>query len=232
MTNAKIGVALVGGYALGRTKKAKLAIGLGMFLAGRKLSVDPRQLGRLVADSPFLSSLNDQARRELVDATKSAATSALTRRVSGLADSLHERTLDLGEPGRRLRRATGGEDEDAEGAEDAENSEEPAEDSDGAADRSKAEAEETDAEETDAEETDAGAEAEPRRERGAKASSRSASKRSTAKAAPAKAASKPRSASRKSGTAKAASGTGKATSGARKATSGARRTTRQGGGHG
>ncbi|GAA1170832.1 hypothetical protein GCM10009654_30050 [Streptomyces hebeiensis] len=226
MTNAKIGVALVGGYALGRTKKAKLAIGLGMFLAGRKLSVDPRQLGRLVADSPFLSSLNDQARRELVDATKSAATSALTRRVSGLADSLHERTLDLGEPGRRLRRATGGEDEDAE------NSEEPAEDSDGAADRSKAEAEETDAEETDAEETDAGAEAEPRRERGAKASSRSASKRSTAKAAPAKAASKPRSASRKSGTAKAASGTGKATSGARKATSGARRTTRQGGGHG
>ncbi|MER7999360.1 hypothetical protein [Streptomyces sp. NPDC095613] len=224
MTNAKIGVALVGGYALGRTKKAKLAIGLGMFLAGRKLSVDPRQLGRLVADSPFLSSLNDQARRELVDATKSAATSALTRRVSGLADSLHERTLDLGEPGRRLRRATGGEDEDAEGAED---SEEPAEDSDGAADRSKA-----DPEETESEETDAGAEAEPRRERGAKASSRPASKRSTAKAAPAKAASKPQSASRKSGTAKAASGTGKATSGARKATSGARRTTRQGGGHG
>ncbi|MGS2587543.1 hypothetical protein [Streptomyces hebeiensis] len=221
MTNAKIGVALVGGYALGRTKKAKLAIGLGMFLAGRKLSVDPRQLGRLVADSPFLSSLNDQARRELVDATKSAATSALTRRVSGLADSLHERTLDLGEPGRRLRRATGGEDE---GAED---SEEPAEDSDGAADRSK-----DDVEETDVEETDVGAEAEPRRERGAKASSRSAPKRSTAKAAPAKAASKPRSASRKSGTAKAASGTGKATSGARKATSGARRTARQGGGHG
>ncbi|WP_030746256.1 hypothetical protein [Streptomyces sp. NRRL F-5135] len=218
MTNAKIGVALVGGYALGRTKKAKLAIGLGMFLAGRKLSVDPRQLGRLVADSPFLSSLNDQARRELVDATKSAATSALTRRVSGLADSLHERTLDLGEPGRRLRRATGGEDAEETDAEET--------------DAEETDAEETDARNTDAEESDAGPEAEPRRERGAKASSRPASKRSTAKAAPAKAASKPRSASRKSGTAKAASGTGKATSGARKATSGARRTTRQGGGHG
>ncbi|MDX6237683.1 MAG: hypothetical protein QOG10_2498, partial [Kribbellaceae bacterium] len=34
MTNAKIGTALVGGYLLGRTKKAKLALGLGMFLAG------------------------------------------------------------------------------------------------------------------------------------------------------------------------------------------------------
>lgn len=32
MNSAKTGVALVGGYFLGRTKKAKPAIGLGMFL--------------------------------------------------------------------------------------------------------------------------------------------------------------------------------------------------------
>ncbi|WP_328539065.1 hypothetical protein [Streptomyces sp. NBC_00344] len=94
--NVKIGVALVGGYLLGRTKKAKMAIGLGMFLAGKKLSLDPAQLGKLVANSPVLGSLNNQVRTELVEATKSAATSALTKRASGLADSLHERTLGLG----------------------------------------------------------------------------------------------------------------------------------------
>jgi len=85
--NGKIGVALVGGYLLGRTKKAKMAIGLGMFLAGKKLSFDPAQLGKLVANSPVLGSLNTQVRKELVEATKSAATSALTKRASGLADS-------------------------------------------------------------------------------------------------------------------------------------------------
>ncbi|MFH8680614.1 hypothetical protein [Streptomyces lydicus] len=99
MNNAKIGVALAGGYVLGRTKKAKLAIGLGMYLAGKKLNLDPKQLGKLVANSPVLGPLNDQVRRELVDATKSAATAALTQRMSGLADSLHERTLDLRDAG-------------------------------------------------------------------------------------------------------------------------------------
>ncbi|MFD5895617.1 hypothetical protein [Streptomyces sp. NPDC060366] len=93
--NVKIGVALVGGYLLGRTKKAKMAIGFGMFLAGKKLSFDPKQLGKLVANSPVLGTLNDQVRKELVDATKSAATNALTQRASGLADSLHQRTLGL-----------------------------------------------------------------------------------------------------------------------------------------
>lgn len=99
MTNAKIGVALVGGYFLGRTKKAKMAIGLGLFLAGKKLNLDPRQLGTLVANSPVLAPLNDQVRKELVDATKSAAGAALTQRMNGLADSLHERTLALDEGG-------------------------------------------------------------------------------------------------------------------------------------
>ncbi|RII20410.1 hypothetical protein DSC45_04220 [Streptomyces sp. YIM 130001] len=96
--NVKTGVAVVGGYLLGRTKKAKMAIGLGMFLAGRKLSFDPTQIGKLVANSPVLGSLNDQVRKELVDATKTAATGALTKRATGLADSLHERTQALNEP--------------------------------------------------------------------------------------------------------------------------------------
>jgi hypothetical protein len=90
--NTKIGAALVGGYLLGRTKKAKLAFALGMLLAGKKLSLDPKQLGSLVTDSPLLSGLSDQVRRELVEATKSAATRAVTKRVGGLADALHDRT--------------------------------------------------------------------------------------------------------------------------------------------
>ncbi|MEU0299378.1 hypothetical protein ABZ252_07890 [Streptomyces sp. NPDC006175] len=96
--NAKIGAALVGGYLLGRTKKAKLAIGFGMFLAGKKLSLDPRQIGKMLADSPLLGGLNDQVRKELVGATKTAATNALTQRATGLADSLHKRTLELEDP--------------------------------------------------------------------------------------------------------------------------------------
>ncbi|MFF3753231.1 hypothetical protein ACFYYH_22645 [Streptomyces sp. NPDC002018] len=118
MNNAKIGVALVGGYVLGRTKKAKLAIGLGMFLAGKKLSLDPQQLGKLVANSPVLGSLNDQVRKELVGATKSAATSALTRRMNGLADSLHERTLDLQDHDDEGARAGRGREQEADEDED------------------------------------------------------------------------------------------------------------------
>lgn len=94
--NAKIGAALVGGYLLGRTKKAKLALGFGMFLLGKKIDLDPRQLGRMLADSPALSSLNDQVRKELVDATKTAATKAVTQRAGSLADSLQQRTQALG----------------------------------------------------------------------------------------------------------------------------------------
>lgn len=116
MSTAKIGVALVGGYLLGRTKKAKMAIGLGMFLAGKKLHLDPRQLGALVANSPVLGPLNDQVRKELVDATKSAAGAALNQRMNGLADSLHERTLALEE---------GGTDGAGRAADDAEPEDEP-----------------------------------------------------------------------------------------------------------
>ncbi|MER6119490.1 hypothetical protein [Streptomyces sp. NPDC001743] len=94
--HAKIGAALVGGYLLGRTKKAKLALGFGMFLIGKKIDLDPRQIGRMLADSPVLGSLNDQVRKELVDATRTAATKAVTQRAGSLADSLQKRTRALG----------------------------------------------------------------------------------------------------------------------------------------
>lgn len=95
MTNGKIAVAIAGGYLLGRTKKVKLAIGLGMLLAGKKITLDPQQLARAVADSPLLSGLNAQARKELSGAAKTAATRALSTRMNGLADSLQDRTAAL-----------------------------------------------------------------------------------------------------------------------------------------
>ncbi|MGA5064431.1 hypothetical protein ACPB9E_11740 [Streptomyces exfoliatus] len=101
--NVKIGVALVGGYLLGRTKKAKLALGFGLFLAGRKLDLDPRRVGQALAASPLVGSLNDQVRQELVEATKTAATQALTKRATGLADSLSRRTQAIGRPDEALQ---------------------------------------------------------------------------------------------------------------------------------
>ena len=93
--NATIGLAVAGGYLLGRTRKAKMAIGLGMFVAGRKLNLGP-QLGKLVTDSPVLGEIGQTVRTRLVDATTAAASAALTRRANSLADALHERTLRIG----------------------------------------------------------------------------------------------------------------------------------------
>ncbi|QTZ95205.1 hypothetical protein [Streptomyces auratus] len=125
MSNAKIGVALVGGYVLGRTKKAKLAISLGMYLAGKRLPLDPKQLGKLVANSPVLGPLNDQVRSELVDATKSAVSTALTQRMSALTDSLHERTLELSDAENESRTSR-----DSETADEPDEPDEPADQAD------------------------------------------------------------------------------------------------------
>jgi hypothetical protein len=195
MTNGKIGVALVGGYLLGRTKKAKMAIGLGMFLAGKKLSLDPKQLGQLVSNSPVLGSLNSQVRKELVDATKSAAVSAATNRMSGLADSLSERTRDLDDPDRGKGREERYDDEaDDDSAADEDDARDAAEDRD--------------------------EEPAPRRRAAAKAPAKTATK--TAKSSGGKAASGAGRAA--SGAKGATSASRKSTSSAKKATSGAGKT--------
>ncbi|MEI5527269.1 ABC transporter substrate-binding protein [Streptomyces brasiliscabiei] len=92
MNNATIGAAVLGGYLLGRTKKAKLALGLGALLAGSQ--VRPGQLGKAV-DAPFLGDLTKQIRSELTDASKAAATSVLSSKADSLAGTLHERTAGL-----------------------------------------------------------------------------------------------------------------------------------------
>ncbi|ESP99008.1 hypothetical protein B591_12648 [Streptomyces sp. GBA 94-10 4N24] len=117
--NAKIGAALVGGYLLGRTKKAKLAIGFGMFLAGKKLDLDPKKIGSMLASSPVLGGLSDQVRKDLVGATRTAATNALTQRATSFADSLHQRTLRLDDPeaAREEEQRDAGDADDADAAE-------------------------------------------------------------------------------------------------------------------
>ncbi|TMU93104.1 hypothetical protein [Streptomyces sp. DASNCL29] len=132
MTNGKIAVAVVGGYLLGRTKKAKLAVGLGMLLAGKKITLDPQQLKKSLAQAPLLSGLNSEVRKELVDATRQAATKAVSGRVSGLADSLHERTALLRGEGGGVDEGEG-EKADAEDERDRGEDEEPAEGPEGEA---------------------------------------------------------------------------------------------------
>ncbi|MFE9096242.1 ABC transporter substrate-binding protein [Streptomyces sp. NPDC007264] len=95
MKNAKIGAAVLSGYVLGRTKKAKLALSLGALLAGSRIK--PGQLGKVMEESPFLSNVSQQVRTELAGASKAAATSVLTAKADSLADALHERTAGLRE---------------------------------------------------------------------------------------------------------------------------------------
>ncbi|CAL9337847.1 hypothetical protein SUDANB105_00207 [Streptomyces sp. enrichment culture] len=121
MKNAKIGAALLGGYVLGRTKKGKLAIGLGSMLAGSR--INPAQVGKMLQDSPFVDTLTKQVRTELAGAGKAAATSVLTAKADNLADALHARTTGL----RDKAHAAEDQDTDEEEAEDeAEEAEEAA----------------------------------------------------------------------------------------------------------
>ncbi|MFG3102094.1 hypothetical protein ACGFZL_16455 [Streptomyces sp. NPDC048182] len=94
-----LAAALAGGYLLGRTKKAKLAIAVGSYMAGKKLGMSPGQLlteglGRL-PQTPQLQQLTDQLRDELLTAGKAAVSAAANRRLTGLADTLRERTETL-----------------------------------------------------------------------------------------------------------------------------------------
>lgn len=88
--------AVAGGYFLGRTKKAKLALGLAMFAAGKRLKLSPGDLAaagmRQLTENPQLAGLRDQVREDLYGAVKTAAAAAVDRQVSSLTGSLRDRT--------------------------------------------------------------------------------------------------------------------------------------------
>jgi hypothetical protein len=119
MNNARIGAAVLGGYVLGRTKKAKLALGLGALLAGSRIR--PGQLGKAL-DAPFLGQVGRQVRSELGDASKAAASSVLTAKAESLADALHQRTAGLQDKAHEEAEGDRGEEEEpqAEKSEDEE----------------------------------------------------------------------------------------------------------------
>ncbi|MGV9288994.1 hypothetical protein [Streptomyces sp. NPDC003719] len=95
-SKAALAAAMAGGYLLGRTKKAKVAFAVGSYLAGRRLGLSPGQvlstgLGRLQL-APQIQELSDQVRGELLAAGRTAVTAAANRRLTGLADTLRDRT--------------------------------------------------------------------------------------------------------------------------------------------
>ncbi|MFI6348171.1 hypothetical protein [Streptomyces sp. NPDC050560] len=116
-------VAVAGGYLLGRTKKAKLALVLGSLLAGRRIGLDPQELLRKgaqkVAETPQFEELSEQIRDELVTAARSAVRAVADRRIDTFTDSLRQRSARLN--GENGRNGEGGEDsaDDQNGREDA-----------------------------------------------------------------------------------------------------------------
>ncbi len=96
-------VAVAGGYFLGRTKKAKLALTLGSVLAGRRLGLDPQELVnkgiQKLTETPQFEHLADQVKDELSTALRTAVSSVSNRGIESLTGSLRDRTGRLGASG-------------------------------------------------------------------------------------------------------------------------------------
>ncbi|WP_240660062.1 DNA primase [Streptomyces sp. WAC 01529] len=99
MNRLAMGLAVGAGYVLGRTKKAKFAFAVGTMVAGKKLNLSPKALGSLVTqqleNNPQFKEIGDQLREDLRGVGKAATGSLLNRQLEGLADRLHDRTLDV-----------------------------------------------------------------------------------------------------------------------------------------
>ncbi|MEV0598031.1 DNA primase [Streptomyces sp. NPDC050315] len=98
---AALALAVAGGYALGRTKKAKFALTVGGMVLGRRLQLDPQRLLSLVDErlkaDPQLAELRDQLRDDLGGVGRTAMDAFVGRRIDALADSLHARTAGVQE---------------------------------------------------------------------------------------------------------------------------------------
>ncbi|MFG2426472.1 histone protein [Streptomyces sp. NPDC048590] len=123
-TKAALASGLAGGYVLGRTKKGKLALSVAMFLAGRNISLEPRQLAvqavRRLGEVPQVAGVQKQIRGEGLDAARGAVTAVASHGVGSLADAIGKRALDLRSEG----------DESGDEDEDADEGEAPADDAD------------------------------------------------------------------------------------------------------
>lgn len=125
--NSKLlAASLVGGYLLGRTRKAKLALALASWVLGRRNGFNPQRLLteglKRLTGSPEFSQLNDQLRGELMAAGRSMVTAAANRRLDSLSNALRDRTDSLSGLGGAAGGVAG-----REQAEDSEEGEEPEE---------------------------------------------------------------------------------------------------------
>ncbi|MFD5002688.1 hypothetical protein ACFWMV_07230 [Streptomyces mutabilis] len=104
-SKAAMAAAVAGGYLMGRTKKAKLALAVGSYLVGRRIGLSPGQVLSQglsgLQRNPQLQELTDQMRGELLTAGRTAVTAAANRTLTGLADNLRDRTDALTGAGRR-----------------------------------------------------------------------------------------------------------------------------------
>ncbi|WP_017588504.1 hypothetical protein [Nocardiopsis ganjiahuensis] len=102
MSNAaKIVLAAIGGYVLGRRKKFKLALALGMFFGAKKLKIKPQDLvsglRKEVAELPIVSELGEQTREQLLTGARDAVNKIVAKWAENMADALTERTANLTE---------------------------------------------------------------------------------------------------------------------------------------
>ncbi|MFD6809019.1 prolipoprotein diacylglyceryl transferase [Streptomyces anthocyanicus] len=126
-TQATLAAALAAGYALGRTKKGKVAIGAASVLAGQGLLSPKELLNRALRKaygSPQAAQLLEQMRGELMGAARSALSATADRRLAALAASLQQRTDSLvGRPDDEAEESSEGTEPDDEAEESSEGTE-------------------------------------------------------------------------------------------------------------
>ncbi|WP_406373386.1 histone protein [Streptomyces sp. NBC_01550] len=142
-TKVALAAAIAGGYLLGRTKKGKLALSVATYLAGRRFGLEPRQLAtegmRRLGEIPQVAELQDQLKGEFLEAGRKAVTSAATRGVGTLTETLSDRTASLG---KKEEEKPKDEEEEEEEEPEEEEEEEPVNEEEEPADEEEAEEEE------------------------------------------------------------------------------------------
>jgi hypothetical protein len=117
-----------GGYLLGRTKKGKLALAVGLLFLARRLGITPQDLARKgmeqISDMPEFAKLGEQVRDEFMQAARTAVTTTVNRRIDGLSETLRARTEGFAEADGGEQQKTGEEEDDRRGADEESASEE------------------------------------------------------------------------------------------------------------